>query len=186
MTTPFRLLLGATLICLIAYAVVLIGSQELLHSFALRLSGKAHTSVFDYQSRPWLMMQALRLWLATAGSFVFGPGIMTYSCSVDYCSAYRHPHNLFLLGFVWFGLLFVPFCVLLLRTLVVATRQLRTNSTPKQFVASLFLNYFLLAMVGGDFEQNRHLLFLAGALAALNNPGLSGFRRPNTQSGAGA
>jgi len=28
----------------------------------------------------------------------------------------------------------------------------------------MFINYFLLSMVGGDFEQNRHFFFMLGAV----------------------
>lgn len=131
--------------------------------FASRLTEKADVPFYDFESRPWLMIEGLNLWVDNTASFLFGPGLLRYSCHVGYFDDLRHPHNIVILLLVWFGVLSIPFMLMLVHTGRCARRLLQNADPTGNMMALLFFNYTAMAMIGGDLEQNRHLIFVAAA-----------------------
>jgi hypothetical protein len=136
-----------------------------------RMLSKLDNSAVEEQSRYWLLMKGFEIWSRDLSSVVLGVGPFEYSCYVDFCSGYRHPHNLLLISLVWFGvfgfLLFFSFFYIFCRSV---SHLLNKNiGLSIKVISALFINYFLLSLFGGDFEQNRHLIFLWFVLILIGN-----------------
>jgi hypothetical protein len=153
--------------CVFVYCIVLFDITTVVDGFADGLMHKVSSEGVDYHSRPWLILSGLTFWTSSLNNFLFGPGALNYSCAVDYCVGYRHPHNLFVLGAVWFGVPSVPLSVFWITTAYRSIKYLMRRNLAYSLFPLLYLNYFLLSMVGGDWEQNRHLFFCAGFVWAM-------------------
>lgn len=153
-------------ILFLVFITINIGEGDANVRFARRLLEKFSQDGIDgSQGRGWLMLQGVALWMSgSLGDFMSGPGLINYSNSIGYFQDYRHPHNLFINGVVWFGAFFIPCMLLLAVILLKALKFIFINNTFINFVSLMFLNYFMLAMIGGDFEQNRHLFFMMGSV----------------------
>lgn len=153
-------------ISIIAYVAFNIGQGESNIHFTQRVLEKlGDQDLRDSRGRPWLMMQGLTMWLSgSLKDFICGPGLMNYSNAIGFFQDYRHPHNLLIAGVVWFGLLFIPFILFMAFILLKSIRSLFLDNKFINFIALMFLNYFILSMVGGDFEQNRHIFFMMGSV----------------------
>lgn len=152
------------LVLAVAFFSVNLDETPVVARFLERLAEKFHSSAASSgENRLWLMLQGLSLWFDNLLYFFRGAGPMTYACEVGYCDSYRHPHNLFVMLAVWFGLLSFPisFAVIYLffKAVGVILRQGYGS-----VIAAIFMYLFLLSLIGGDIEQNRHLIFFSFAL----------------------
>uniref|UniRef100_UPI003341D0B0 hypothetical protein n=1 Tax=Castellaniella defragrans TaxID=75697 RepID=UPI003341D0B0 len=132
------------------------------NKFIDRFYGKLQFSSLGVeQDRLWLMTAGLKQWVGDIESFIFGVGPMKFACNVGYCDAYRHPHNIFVGVVVWFGVTGVPLAYIVIRALIKSIAGFLLSNEPFMiFISGITLNCFLLSFVGGDFEQNRQLIFL--------------------------
>lgn len=150
---------------LIVYVTLNIDMVNNYNMFVQRIIGKIYFDWGEYETRPWLMLKGLEMWSSgSIGDFIFGPGPIKYCNSVGYVIEYRHPHNLFVGGVVWFGLFSIVFGAYVIVTFIRSVSLLFLKHKITNFVTLMFINYFLLSMVGGDFEQNRHFFFMLGAV----------------------
>ena len=169
--SPFARLAGlfavAVVVGALVYAFVAFDLFGPLLQFEERLAGKADSVAYGYESRPWLMLQGLKLWSSGTIEFLFGPGLLRYSCHVGHCVDFRHPHNLVILFLVWFGIMSIPFLIALAGAAWRALGLLRSEHPVNHLFGLLFVNYGALSLLGGDLEQNRHLFYVAGVTWAL-------------------
>lgn len=135
-------------------------------SLGERLQGKLLSqSVDDQQGRIWLMSAGLNFWISDVWSFVFGYGPMNYACSVGFCDAYRHPHNILVEVLVWFGLAGIPLILILMWMFYKSLFYFfMSKSSFTLVISAISLNCTLLALIGGDFEQNRYLIFISSVI----------------------
>lgn len=138
------------------------GVEQLFNEkFWIRFYGKFDVEEAGDQSRFALITKGFELWLNNPDSLLFGVGPMNYACAVGYCDEYRHPHNLIADLLVWFGVFGILVFGYIFYVLIIAAKlYLSPGCVFENFVGALFLNSFFLAMVGGDLEQNRHLIFM--------------------------
>lgn len=157
----FTFLAGAAFLALNAGLLESVSNE----GFWVRLQGKFDGSASDEQSRLMLMVAGLELWIKDFVSFMIGVGPMNYACNVGFCDGYRHPHNLFVNFLIWFGVFGIPIILFVLYLSLIALKYyLFSSHVLESLLGALFLNFFLLSMIGGDIEQNRHLIFIASLL----------------------
>lgn len=144
--------------CIFVYLYMDLGDSEVYVKFLDRANSKVDSDV-EYQNRTWLQNQGLYLWMNSPFNLFFGPGPSMYSCFVDYCLSYRHPHNLFVLLLVWFGLLAVYPIIFIFKSLKNSIVFLGSKSVDLNLFGFIYIYLLMLAMVGGDIEQNRSLIF---------------------------
>lgn len=161
-----RMLAGAVALFAGYIAVTRLELFTTYDAFFRRLTRKVvGATAGNEQSRYWLMTRGIEEWLSGGiKNFIVGPGPVSYARAIGYESGYRHPHNLFVAGVVWFGVLSLPLALIMLRTLPLAIRRLISHDAFSQVIALLFAFYFGLAMIGGDLEQNRFFFLLVGAV----------------------
>ena len=111
--------------------------------------------------RYWLVMQAYELWTSNLYNMLIGAGPIHYASKVGFSSSYRHPHNSIMLLLIWFGVLSLPYIIIIVFSfLKVLNTYIKSTNTVNLLISSLLLYYLLLSLIGSDIEQNRHLLFL--------------------------
>jgi hypothetical protein len=66
---------------------------------------------------------------------------------------------------ILFGVFGIPIILFVLYLSLIALKYyLFSSHVLESLLGALFLNFFLLSMIGGDIEQNRHLIFIASLL----------------------
>ena len=153
--------LGLTIFIFSFFVIDNASDLPALEGFSKRLSEKLTADVVADEGRPWHIHKAVELTFSSLPNVLWGAGPINYACHVGYCESYRHPHNYFLLLWVWFGILGVLLSFLAVALLLrysYISRGLRSPSF-SLFVA-LTGYFFALAFFGGDIEQNRRLVFV--------------------------
>lgn len=148
----------AAIIVIIYMAAPEVAGWEATDRFFQRATDKVigwDSSVGRYQ----LMTEAVRLWFGGLSGFVFGPGAIEYACDVGFCSDYRHPHNYFANLVIWFGIFAIPMMLFVGAQLCKAMRLMYRVRDEIRIFYILLSYYGFLAMIGGDFEQNRAFVF---------------------------
>lgn len=151
-------------LALISVVVFYLGGFEQFFNdlFWARLQEKLEFGEGDEQSRLVLAMKGFEFWLSDPASFLIGYGPMNYACAVGYCDEYRHPHNFIAELLTWFGIFGALIAGYIFYILYIAMRfYFYSKSFFENVIGVLFINYFLLAMIGGDLEQNRQFIFFA-------------------------
>jgi len=156
------------IVSILVLALVVLDVGEVLSAYQERIFDKMNIDFSEYQSRPWLMAQGVKLWLEGPANLLVGMGILNYSLAVDYWAEYRHPHNLIILLLVWFGMFSIPIIVAIISCAKRALGLLKSRSVLQNCASILFFLYLALSMIGGDIEQNRHLFFMCGFVFSLS------------------
>lgn len=149
-----------TLVASFIWFYLFISNSDSFDLFTNRMNNKL-SSDEDTFTRSWLVEKGIELWWNDTNNFIFGSGIVHYSCYIDNCLTYWHPHNFFVLLITWFGLFSLPLILLIvILTICIFIRTITTKDLSHVTIYAVYLYYFLLSMVGGDIEQNRHFIFL--------------------------
>lgn len=146
-------------IIIFAFFMFLSNSESYIY-FSERMMGKLDSDS-DLFTRGWLVSKGLELWWGDKYNFIFGAGITNYSCYIDDCMTYWHPHNFFVLLTTWFGVFSIPIILFIIYlTFSKAFFVFFNKCELFLFIFALYLYYLCLALIGGDIEQNRHFIFL--------------------------
>jgi len=150
----------AILPILIFISFNILSESESFIYFSERMMGKIESDN-ELFTRSWLLSKGLEYWWTDKYNFIFGSGITSYSCYIDDCMTYWHPHNFFVLLLTWFGVFSMPIIFfILIFTTFTGFFIYSSGNKVHLFLFGLYLYYFLLALIGGDIEQNRHFIFL--------------------------